>query len=332
MIPVDLEMLESVKRYMGGVISSDPRKREFGDLEEVKSRRQRRSPMGPRNRMKLGGRSSVKPHANFAGNGSRRMPRKERMTRYNERTRTSARTREPVGGLKAVWRSLRAFFSNEDQDLGLMQKACTNLDAMVSPSKRLSGAEERRQLKERIARSEAFKRKVLQVKYDNEMMKEIRVGRSRQRTDEAAARNVTDDQVTLLQKKILRLENELKNSREDLRITQKRLKFANEKNTLLESLLDDANIDREYVKSRRDIKNIQRDNLVPESELPPSPRRAVNPLYTSSPMRNGSKDESAAATEFYSKYPKIPETEVLAKNQKNNSLSPIRIDYSKYSM
>ncbi|QLL33720.1 hypothetical protein HG536_0F00440 [Torulaspora globosa] len=325
-------MLESVKKYVGEVLSSDPRKRDFGDLEEVKRRRQRQSPMGQRNRVKLGGRSRIKTHANFAGNGSRRMPRKERMIRYSEGAGANARIREPAGGLKAVWKSLKTFFSSEDQDLGLMQKACTNLDSMVSPSKRLSGAEERRQLKERIARSEAFKRKVLQVKYDSEMLKELRVGRSRQRADETAAHNLSDDQVTLLQKKIAHLESELKNSREDLRITQKRLKFANEKNALLESLLDDANIDREYVKSRRDIKNIQRDNLIPESELPPSPRRAVNPLYTSSPMRNGSKDESAAATDFYSKYPKIPETEALAKNQKNDSLSPIRIDYSKYSM
>ncbi|QLQ78630.1 hypothetical protein HG537_0A08780 [Torulaspora globosa] len=325
-------MLDSVKKYMGEVLSSDGRKREFGDLEEVRNRRQRQGPMGSRNRVKLRGRGKIGTNANLAGNGSRRMPRKERMIRYNERAGAISRMREPAGGLKAVWRSLKAFFSREDQDLGLMQRACTNLDAMVSPSKRLSGAEERRQLKERIARSEAFKRKVLQVKYDNEMLKEIRVGRSRQRTDETVAHTLTDDQVTLLQKKITHLEKELKNSREDLRITQKRLKFANEKNALLESLLDDANIDREYVKSRRDIKNIQRDNLIPETELPPSPRRAVNPLYTSSPMRNGSKDESAATTDFYNKYPKIPETEVLAKNQKNDSLSPIRIDYSKYSM
>lgn len=324
-------MLESVKRYVGDVLSHDPRKRDYGDLQEVRGRRQGQSPMRQRNRAKLGGKSKIKTHANLAGNGSRRMLRKERMIRSNQLKNTA--TRDSAGGLKAIWRSLKTFFSSEDQDLDLMQKACSNLDGMVTPSKRVSGAEERRLLRERIARSEAFKRKVLQVKYDNEMLKELRVGRPRQRPGEASsAPNLTDDQVTLLQKRISHLEEKVKNSQEDLRITQKRLKFANEKNALLESLLDDANIDREYVKSRRDIKNIQRDNLIPESELPPSPRRAVNPLFTSSPMRTGSKEEPAATTDYYNKYPKIPETETLAKNHRNDSLSPIRIDYSKYSM
>lgn len=315
-------------------MGSDPRKRDFGDLDEVKRRRrQGQSPMRQRSRVKLGGRGKIQTNANFAGNGSRRMPRKERMIRSSDRTRRSVPRRDSAGSLKTLWKSLKTFFSKEDQDLNLMQRACTNLDAVVTPSKSVSGSEERRQLRERIARSEAFKRKVLQVKYDSEMLKELRVGRARSRGDESAsAHNLTDDQVTLLQKKISSLENRLKNSQEDLRITQKRLKFANEKNALLESLLDDANIDREYVKSRRDIKNIQRDNLIPETDLPPSPRRTVNPLYTSSPMRTGSKDEPAASTEFYNKYPKIPETEVLAKNHRSDSLSPIRIDYSKYSM
>lgn len=330
-------MLESMKRYLGDVLRNDPRKREYGDLEDVRRERQEtqeRSLIRDRSRARVGPRSKNRPTANFAGNGSRRMLRKERMARSNGIVKKKPPVRDNSGRLKSIWRSLRTVFSSEDQDLDLMQRACSNVTSMIPSKNKISGPEERRQLKERIARSEAFKRKVLQVKYDDKMLQELRRGRSRQRSEDPVGPNLIDDQVTLLQKKITHLETRLKDALEDLQITQKRLKFAKEKNTLLESLLDDANIDREYVKSRRDIKNIQRDNLKPDTELPPSPRRTVNPLFTSSPMRNiATREEPASSTtDFYNKYPKIPETETLANNQRSDSLSPIRIDYSKYSI
>lgn len=332
-----MAVLESVKRYLGDLLSNDPRKKEYGDLEDIRRGRKERSPLRERSRVRLGPRNKTWAGANFAGNGSRRMLRKERMAR-SVKTNGIAKKRPPThsssSGLKSLWNSIRTVFTNEDQNLDLLQLACSNVTSIVPSRKTISGPEERRQLKERIARSEAFKRKVNQLKYDDDMLQELRRGRSRQRTEDPYIPSLTDDQVTLLQKKITQLEKRLKDALEDLQITQKRLKFAKEKNTLLESLLDDANIDREYVESRRDIKNIQRDNLKPDTELPPSPRRTVNPLFTSSPMRNvASREEPASsATDFYNKYPKIPETEALANNQRNDSLSPIRIDYSKYSV
>lgn len=327
-------MLEPLKRYLDDFLSSDPRKREYGDLEDVRRGKQERSPQRERSRVRLGPRSKARPNANFAGNVSRRMPKRDRMNRSNGLIKKKPPTRDSAGGIKSMWRSLKTIFSSEEQDLDLMQRACNDVTAMIPAKRGPSGPEERRQLRERIARSEAFKRKVLQVKYDDQMLTELRRGRSRQRPDDPRGSSLTDDQVTLLQKQISHLQTRLKDALEDLQITQKRLKFAKEKNALLESLLDDSNIDREYVKSRRDIKNIQRDNLIPDTELPPSPRRTVNPLFTSSPMRNiATRDEPAAtASDFYNKYPRIPETEALAKNQRSDSLSPIRIDYSKYSI
>lgn len=335
-------MMGSFKKYIGEFLGNgapangnDGRKKDYGDLDDIRIGRQEANQLRERNRARIGPKNRPRANANFAGNGSRRIPRKERMVKSNGKVR-KRQPSEEYGGIKSMWKSLKTIFSNEEQDLNLMQRACGNINVMVPQNKRLSGPEERRRLKERIARSEAFKRKVLQVKYDDRMLEGIRRGRSRQREDGLAVHNLTADQVTLLRKKVDDLEARLKNTMEDLQITQKKLKFANEKNALLESLLDDANIDSDYVKSRRDIKNIQKDNLKPDSELPPSPRRTVNPLFTSSPMRNPSsnlpKDEPASTAEFYNKYPKIPETEVLAKGQRDHSLSPIRIDYSKYSM
>ncbi|CAB4253918.1 hypothetical protein, no similarity [Maudiozyma barnettii] len=97
------------------------------------------------------------------------------------------------------------------------------------------------------------------------------------------------------------------------------LKFAKEKNALFEKLLDDANVDRSYVKSRRDIRNLEKRNIKPQDELPPSPERKVNPLVTSSPIHRVSTDHTESRNlklappkiNFYSKYPTIPRTESL---------------------
>lgn len=329
----------------GGPIANDPRKKDYGDLDEIKymnndmdsARRQAATRTRERARARLGARSKIRGHADLAGHGSSRMLKRERTLRVNDRVRKTPSMK--TGRISSIWKSLKTVFSNEDQDLNLMQRACGNVNVMIPQSKRLSGPDERRRMKERFSRSEAFKRKLLEIKYDDKLLDQLRRGRSHLRKENVAfpvGQNIADDQVVLLQRKIVDLETRLKNTFKDLQITHKKLKFAQEKNTLLESLLDDANIDSEYVKSRRDIKNIQKENLKPETELPPSPRRTVNPLFTSSPMRKPSADhhgeEMGTTDTYYNKYPKIPETEILVKGQRTHSLSPIRIDYSKYSL
>ncbi|SMN19835.1 hypothetical protein, no similarity [Maudiozyma saulgeensis] len=110
------------------------------------------------------------------------------------------------------------------------------------------------------------------------------------------------------------------------------LKFAREKNVLFEKLLDDANVDRSYVKSRRDIRNLEKHNIKPQDELPPSPERKVNPLVTSSPIHRLSTDHAENRNSklappkinFYSKYPTIPQTESLAMGA-NQTLEPNHI-------
>lgn len=348
-------MLESVQNFVGQVfggtqtgdgdtIANDPRKKDYGDLDDIKymnddmnsSRRQAATRTRERAKARLGARSKIRGNADLAGHGNSRMLKRERTVRSNDRVRKKPNMKR--GRISSIWQSLKTVFSNEDQDLNLMQRACGNVNVMIPQSKSLSGPDERRRMKERFSRSEAFKRKLLEIKYDDKLLDQLRRGRSHLKKGNMGlpqGQTITDDQVVLLQRKLVDLETRLKNMFKDLQITHKKLKFAQEKNILLESLLDDANIDSEYVKSRRDIKNIQKENLKPETELPPSPRRTVNPLFTSSPMRKPSVDhgeELGTTDSYYNKYPKIPETEILVKGQRTHSLSPIRIDYSKYSL
>lgn len=324
-------MLESVQRFIGDVLgygASDPRKAEYGTLDDIKLNRD--TGYGRADRTRLRRRRAV------AGNGVDTKINKQR-AKSKDRVRKPSTTRREPGKMRKLLHSLKNVFSTEEQDLDLMQRACGNTNAMLPASARKgprSGPEERRKLRDRIVRSDAFKRKLLEIKYDDHMLEQLRRGRSKSRGASAVTEPLEEDRVLLLQKQLQEMRAKLQGTEKELQITQKKLKFAQEKNTLLESLLDDANIDSEYVKSRRDIKNLQRENLKPDAELPPSPRRSVNPLFTSSPVRNPSSavhHEQEASKNFYSKYPKIPETESLVQGRSRTSLSPIRIDYSKYS-
>ncbi|QLG72255.1 hypothetical protein HG535_0C06100 [Zygotorulaspora mrakii] len=359
-------MLESIQRILvdfwgskdhngGGNVRSlqrDGRKREYGNLDDIRSNTvnysgdTRNRDIRTRYKQRLDKRNRARMQEEEKNNNRGIGTRYGEQQRY-DKNRIRKQTTDRPGRLSLMWRSLKTVFSNEEQDLTQFQEACGNVNVMIPQNKKPNGTEERRRLRERIARSEAFKRKLLEIKYDENMLEQMRRGRSRfprlgNRNSEVyrQSQNISEDRITLLQRRVTELEENLLHVTRDLQITQKKLKFAQEKNTLLESLLDDANIDSEYVKSKRDMKNIQRENLKPDSELPPSPRRTVNPLFTSSPMRNPSANTNtqpedpslALRDDFYNRYPKIPETESLTQAQKSHSLSPIRIDYSKYSV
>ncbi|GAV53540.1 hypothetical protein ZYGR_0AK00420 [Zygosaccharomyces rouxii] len=343
-------MLESVRGFFGEILgyqAADPRKKEYGSLDDVRNDNKQGTggshARSDRNRLRR--RRAVASNGDPADN--RKYVRPQNNNRVSKMRNPPARTGRST--FSKLMKSIKNVFSTEDQDLSLMQQACGNTNAMLPPAARRGahqGSEGRKRLRDRIVRSEAFKRKLLEIEYDDRMLEQVRRGRSvsggRRRISDGLHdfQPLQDDKVILLQRKLQELDSKVQDMDKELQITQKKLKFAQEKNTLLESLLDDANIDSEYVKSRRDIKNLQKENLKPEAELPPSPRRSVNPLFTSSPMRKPSsaqdqeqeQDPGQDPTQnFYSKYPKIPETELLVQGRDRTSLSPIRIDYSKYS-
>lgn len=241
-------MLESVQKFLGDFFGSneqktslrnDPRKIEYGTLDDI-----RKPDMGDDRhttarstyRRRMERRNKFKASQQMSANAD--LP-------INNRNRVRKQPIAKPGALAAAWKNLKTVFSNEEQDLTLLQQACGNVNAMVPQNTRSNRPEERKRLRERMARSEAFKRKLIEIKYDDQMLEQLRRGRSRfSKQNEGALRsqgqahNITDDQITLLQRKVNELESSLRNVSKELQITQKRLKFAQEKNTLLESLLD----------------------------------------------------------------------------------------------
>ncbi|AMD20408.1 HDL336Cp [Eremothecium sinecaudum] len=327
-------MLQSFKDTMSDwLLSVDSRKKDYGSLADWKQQRgnERQGRLRRRatsNRFKvtkpIGSRSSI--------------------------TSNSPEQPKPPTSSNAVvpslWEKIQSVFSTDQRELRDMKSTFANY--------RLPYTEEnetrRRQglTSSRLARSETFKKRMMEKMYDDRMLEQLRASvdkrKSTHRGDSIAAlSNAESDQVVLLQNRLQKLEQQLFNTQKELELTNKKLTFAHEKTRLLESLLDEANVDNEYVKSRRRIANLKAttDNQPQLRSLSPSPKRShpVNPLFTSSPIRTQNVESpykhDKELDNFYSKYPSIPKTEFMNQSANgtndNESLSPVRVDYNKYS-
>ncbi|SCV05126.1 LANO_0H00606g1_1 [Lachancea nothofagi CBS 11611] len=299
-------MLESARDYFKGWFEGqDQRKKEHGSLDNW---RRRHVP---------GNRSGV----------SHRI--RKQATRRNPKSLRSVKP-SSLPASASVWNRVKSVFSPKDQDLQQMRNAYADFKLQDHTEKTRTRAEVQR----RIATSTALKRKMQEKHYDDKLLEELRRGRNPEAkpvTKFPRPRNFETDQVIILQHKVDSLVNKITSLEQDLQLTRKKLMFAREKNSLLESLLDDANVDSDYVKSRRRITNLQKENLKPDfNALPLSPKRDVSPLFTSSPIRLPNVAEEDPLSDYYEKYPRIPDAELLKKDPES-SLSPIRLDLSKYS-
>lgn len=268
--------------------------------------------------------------------------------RYESRDIAQPKTKA-VEQRHSTWSKLKSLFDTDKRDITEMKHAY--VDYKLPATEQSSTQFEINKL----LANERFKKKLMEKRYEENMLDELRRGRPRistaRRANMDARRAINHaDEVILLRTKIEKLERRLSNALEELAITKKKLEFAKEKNSLLEELFDDGNMETEYVKSRRNIMNLQNSDRKPElKQLPrsPSPVLHVDPMFTSSPIRGTLAEPNSDAFKndaFYEKYPKIPETERLGsyyspenfsrnnRDPKNeNSLSPVRVDYSKYS-
>lgn len=224
-------MLESVRGFIGDILgyqATDPRKKEYGSLDDVRtSNRQGGSGSHARlDRNRLRRRRAIASNGDSAN--SRKYVRPQDGNRVNKMRNPSART--GPGTLSKLMKSIKNVFSTEDQDLTLMQQACGNTNAMLPPAARRGahqGAEGRKKLRDRIVRSEAFKRKLLEIKYDDRMLEQVRRGRSvsgsRRRIGEGyqGIEPLQDDKVGLLQRKLQELDSKVQDMDKELQITQK---------------------------------------------------------------------------------------------------------------
>ncbi|CCH61144.1 hypothetical protein TBLA_0E00830 [Henningerozyma blattae CBS 6284] len=277
--------------------------------------------------------------------------------------------------LYSIWEFILQIFSNDAHDL----KSIRNTSKPLIESPDISTSNDKL-IRDRIGRSQAFRNKIQEFKKKDRTSSKQQPKRLRKRLpinidsarllrnppiskkthnttipyneDNLTLNNKYFDEVNQLKRKIKKLASELENKDSELEKIRIQLKFANEKNQLREDLLDDAKLDNGYLISRRQIKNLEKQNVKPKEELIYSPVRIPNPKYTSSPMNKpGTYDSNPfnyigepKTPYLYDKYRKLPETEQLNKLQiqetipsndndsgEDISLSPVAVDISKYS-
>lgn len=325
MIRIEIPMLEPFKKLLAEWWSvADSRKKEYGSFEEWKQRREQER-VG-RSQRSTGNRFKVTKPTNIQNVISKLPLPKLNDAQHDNQCQFS-------------WlEKIQSIFSTEQQDLHNMKNTLTNYRLPHTNQYQTKG---RRGLNsQRLFRSETFKKRMMEKMYDDRMLEQLResgCANRRHPSHRISLSNSESDQVVLLQNRLRKLEQRLSETQKELELVTKKLSFSNEKTKLLESLLDEASVDDEYVKSRRRIENLRStDKNQPHlRSLSPSPQRSrpMNPLYTSSPIRDnnieGSQKHDKELNEFYLKYPTLPETEQLG--QDKESLSPVRINYSKYS-
>lgn len=103
----------------------------------------------------------------------------------------------------------------------------------------------------------------------------------------------------------------------EIALLKKKLQYSKEKNTLYKSMLDDANINTKFMKSRRHIHNLVKENVKPQDKLPPSPERKLQPLLTSSPIRLGHSFPVSSSNQVNSAHPPS-QTSTSSNNHTNN--------------
>lgn len=337
-------MFEGIQRVVTNLIGTDDkRKHDYGSLEEIK----RRSRNG----------KFVNGHGiNRSTDHSRLTRAKRRRIMMNEINKYDGKVNKPRHDVKhqnymisksarknnktsRILNAIKSVFSNEDQTL--MSMATVDLNSIVSNDKK--GTNEDEYIKRKILRSNAFKKKVTELDYNKKLIGELRKSKQNIGSTNILEDDLNEDRYKLLYRKYQSMKDKLSKTEEELNSIKETLRYSQEMNALLQEALDNANIDDTYLKSRRDIKNLQKENVLPERELSPSPRRTVNPLFTSSPVRKPNLNQKNSKnneindsptkdiSNFYNKYPRLPETELLAQDKVEPSLSPVRIDYSRYS-
>ncbi|AET38502.1 Csa1p Ecym_2805 [Eremothecium cymbalariae DBVPG len=343
-------MFQPLKDMMMDMWSGDSRKKEYGSLEEWKQIKQNDRIGRPRRatgRYKVTKHSavhkSVLPIQQNRRDGVFLKQQRQRQEQEEQRDQQQQQNDESP----TWWERLTSVFSSEQRDLYDMKNAFTNYRLPFTNEH--ESRRRRATNSQRIARSETLKKRMMEKIYDDKMLQQLReTGNPNKRAERLLGLNLSNsesDQVVLLQNRLRKLEQQLFDTQKELEIANKKLTFAQEKTKLFESLLDEANVDNEYVKSRRRISNLRTTAEPQLRSLSPSPKRPypLNPLFTSSPMRAHNADSPGKHPndihDFYAKYPSLPKTEVLnnkgsAPDQISNSsesLSPVRIDYNKYS-
>ncbi|CCD24327.1 Nbp1p NDAI_0D00130 [Naumovozyma dairenensis CBS 421] len=224
--------------------------------------------------------------------------------------------------------SLKRVFSSEEEDLLKLKETCDNITKIIPHNKHLR-SDEQSIIRNRVVQSEAFKRKLKEIQYDKTLLQQLQGTKlvddisTKKNYNKNVSGNISDDRVFLLVEKNRELNQTLNETTKELNIIKKNLRFANEKIRLLQSLLSDVDDDHVIWDKKRDVTD-NYPKLTSRKENADATARGRNENQR---RYNNLSDNKIYKNDFDSFPHSVNETQ----KRNNDSLSPIRIDFTKYS-
>ncbi|EJS41226.1 nbp1p [Saccharomyces arboricola H-6] len=317
-------MLESVQGLWRDFFGTrnDGRKREYGSLNEIR----RRSALRNKRKQVHSTRKSMLRRP-------RKVPDRKPQEDYGSGHEKTSKQR-----LRRIFQTIKDVFSNDNENMNKMQSICGDMTKILKkPSQGRPSFMDASTAKSRILRSDAFKRKISELKYNKQRISELRNGSSGASSGKDANQSLYLDREMLLQRQIKKRDEKIRCLERKLQSLQDELNYSNEKYRILEDLLDSSNIDPSYTKSRRAMSNLAKENdeIKPlKIDLSPSPIRKTNSISTSSPMKTHNRDakvpEMQPLYENISPYCPTPPYRSRESEKADETLSPISVDFSSY--
>lgn len=271
----------------------DKRKREYGNLNDVRNRRIRTN-VPQRQRMH---RKSLNKYRDYNDNylsnqrhkntvSSTNVPSKGRITRVQNQ-------------VSNLIRGLKMFFSNDTENISNMRVACENFSLLSGRNNPNSYHDRNSMIRDRIQKSRSFKKKLAERDYDKrqlEILKQspVQIKKRQPYFNNENNNNIqlNNDKVLLLQRQNRRLRKELLERESEIRILKKELRFLKENENLMnkDEILNLLSADSHTIENFQD---------------------------------NNSKNDNFNMRNDQDKFDELEE--------RSRSFSPVRIDYSQYS-
>ncbi|CCF55743.1 hypothetical protein KAFR_0A03080 [Kazachstania africana CBS 2517] len=229
-------------------------------------------------------------------------------------------TNKSQRSFSTFFKFIKSMFSNDEQNLRRLKNECSNI-YVNSPNLESKTNEEYRKIKNRIESSDAFKRKLNELKYDRTQIEKIRKTTRLNKHARSPRKNgVLDDRLKLLNKEVQDLKRRLHDKSVELELVDARLDTALKDNKWLRSRIADMELTEE------------KGSNISQHKMPHISTSFKDSLQYSSPTKFKRYDsnilESDEIKDILKQY---GDDKDYNSDDDTGSLSPIRIDYSKYS-
>lgn len=217
---------------------------------------------------------------------------------------------------------LFSIFSNNDETISKLRKSCYNMSINGRYSSFNCG-DEYFNIKKRIENSEAFRSKLSELKYDKEQIQKLRRSQDFKSKiflhENVCAKSIEDDKIFLLKNENRLLKRDLEATLSELNIAKRRLHFTLDQNKRLMKDMDILKIQLNDYELREGKTKITNENVnVNANANGLSSPSSLKPTYRKQRKKHNFNINSL-------------NDDIFRDVDNFDNLSPIRVDYSRYS-